>query len=73
MGRWGEGGGEANGESCKEAYALPYIKQTTTGNLLYDLELKPGLCNKLERWERMGSGRVTQEGGDICTPMANSC
>ena len=36
MGRWGEGGAEANGESSKEAYALPYTKQTTNGNFLYD-------------------------------------
>ena len=34
-GRW-EGGAEANGENSKEAYALPYIKQTTNGNFLYD-------------------------------------
>ena len=31
-----EGGAEANGENSKEAYALPYIKQTTNGNFLYD-------------------------------------
>ena len=32
----GKGAGGTNGESSKEAYALPYIKQTTNGNLLYD-------------------------------------
>ena len=25
-----------NGESSMDAYTLPYVKQTTNGNLLYD-------------------------------------
>ena len=32
-----------------------------------------GSVTNLEGWERAGSGREVQEGGDICTPMANSC
>ena len=36
MGGWEEGVGEANGESSKEAYTLPHIKQTTNGDSLYD-------------------------------------
>ena len=36
MGGLGEGGAEAKGESSKEAYTLPYIKQTTNGNWLHD-------------------------------------
>ena len=36
-------------------------------------KLKPGLCNNLEGWEWVGGGRDTQEGGDMCTPMVNSC
>ena len=74
MGGWEEGAGEANGESSKEAYTLPHIKQTTNGDSLYDSgSSNQGSVNNLEGWERMGSGRVTQEGGDMCTPVANSC
>ena len=36
-------------------------------------ELKPGLCNNLDGRQRVGGGREVQEGGDICTPMADSC
>ena len=35
-------------------------------------ELRPGLCNNLEGWERVGGGREVREGGDICIPVANS-
>ena len=31
------------------------------------------LCDNLERWDGVGSGREVQEGGDICIPTANSC
>ena len=34
--------------------------------------IKPGLCNKLERWDWMGGRREVQERRDICIPMANS-
>lgn len=37
------------------------------------MELKQGLYNNLERWDGEGVGREVQEGGDVCTPMANSC
>ena len=36
-------------------------------------ELQLGLCNNLEGWERVGGGRKVLKGGDICTPIANSC
>ena len=32
----GEGEGEVNRENTMEIYTLPYIKQITSGNLLYD-------------------------------------
>ena len=35
-------------------------------------ELKWGLCNNLEGWERVGGRMEIQEGGDIGTPMAHS-
>ena len=31
------------------------------------------LYDNLERWDGEDGGRVVQEGGDICIPMANSC
>ena len=36
MGGGEEGEGEMNGESSKEAYTLPYVKQIANGNLLYE-------------------------------------
>ena len=36
-------------------------------------ELKQGLCNNLEGWDREVNAREVQEGGDICIPMADSC
>ena len=32
-----------------------------------------GPCDNLEGWGGMGGGREVQEGGDICTPRADSC
>ena len=40
-------------------------------NLLCDSEL--GLCNNLEGCNGVGGGRETQEGGDTCVPVADSC
>ena len=31
------------------------------------------LCDNLDGWEGVGGGREVQEGGDMCTPMADSC
>ena len=31
------------------------------------------LCDNLEGWYRVGSGREVQEVGDICIPMVDSC
>ena len=36
-------------------------------------ELKLVLCDKIEGRDGVGGGRETQEGGDICIPMADSC
>ena len=36
-------------------------------------ELKPGLCDNIEAWDQVGSGREFQEGGDICILMVDSC
>ena len=36
-------------------------------------ELKQGFCINLAGWDGVGDGRELQEGGDICTPMTDSC
>ena len=36
-------------------------------------KLKQGLCINLEEWDGAGDGREVQQGGDICTLMADSC
>ena len=36
-------------------------------------KLKQGLCKNLEEGDGEGDGREVHEGGDICTPMADSC
>ena len=33
----------------------------------------PMLCDNIEGWDEVGSGREVQKGGDLCIPMANSC
>ena len=35
-------------------------------------KLKQGLCINLEGWDGEGD-REVQEGGDICTPMGDTC
>ena len=36
-------------------------------------ETKKGLCINLEGWNGEGDGREVQKGGDMRTPMADSC
>ena len=36
-------------------------------------KLKQGLCINPEEWDGEGDEREVQKGGDICTPMADSC
>ena len=36
-------------------------------------KLKEWLYIYLESWDEEGNGRQCQRGGDICTPMADSC
>ena len=56
--------GEGEGEGVKtrqggiETYALPYIKQLASGNLLYDAGTpKLVFCDNLEMWDGEGNGR----------------
>ena len=36
-------------------------------------KLKQRLCINVEGWNEEGNGREVQKGGDICTPMDDSC
>ena len=48
-------------------YTLPCVKETTSGNLLYNTGSSAWcsvLCDDLDRWDG-GSGRETQERGEI--------
>ena len=68
-----EGEGEKNGESSMEAYILTNEVDSQWEFAVWLREPKLGLCNNLEQWEWAGGGRKLQEGGDICTPVVNSC
>ena len=53
-----EGESGTNWESITETYALPYVKQITSENLLYDAgSSNPVLCNNLEGWDGVGGAR----------------
>ena len=63
-------------------FTLPYVKQTASGNFFVSeilwgnimfQETQTGTCINLEGWDGEGDGREVQEGGDIGTPMADSC
>ena len=56
------------------APVLPYVKLIASGNLLYDAE-SPNvvLCDYLEGRDGVRSGRESQDEGDICMPLADSC
>ena len=62
-----------NWEHSAETYTLPYVKQIVSGNLIYDVgSSNPVLCDNLEGWDGVGSGRKVQERRDICLPVADS-
>ena len=68
-----EGKGGRNQENSMETYTSPYVKQLASGSLLQDAgSSNPELCGNLEGWDGEKGGRETQEGGDICIPMADS-
>ena len=57
-----------------ETYTSPYVKETASGNLLYDAgSSNLVLGDNLEGWDGEGGEREVQEGGDIGIPMADSC
>ena len=67
------GEGEMYGESNTETYITICKVDNQWGFAVCLRELKQGLCINLEGWDGEGDGREVQEGGDICTPMADSC
>ena len=70
----GEGEGGTNTESSTKTYKEPCVKLGSQWKLLYDTgSSNPVLCNNLEQWDVRGGGRDIQEGGNICTPMVDSC
>ena len=68
-----EGDGEMYGESPMETYITVYKTDSQWEFAVWLRELKQGLCINLERWDGKGDGREVQEGGDICTPVADAC
>ena len=60
----GEGEGGMIWESSIETYTLPYIIQTASGNLLYDMENpKRVLCKNLEVWDGREEGGMFKNQG----------
>ena len=67
------GEGEMHGESNMETYITVCKIESQWEFAVWPRELKQGLCINLEGWDEEGDGMKVQEGGDICTPMADSC
>ena len=71
----GEGEGGTNRESGTETCTLPHAKlDIASGNLLCDAgDSNLMFFFNLEDWDGVGGGRVVQDVGHVCTPMADSC
>ena len=67
------GEGEMYGESNTESYITVCKIGSQREFALWLRKLNQGLCINLEGWDGVGDGREVQKGGDICTPMADSC
>ena len=65
--------GEMYGKSNMETYITICKIYSQREFTVWLRELKQGLCINLEGWDGEGNGREVQKGGDICTPMADSC
>ena len=72
MERGQEGEGEMYGESNMETYITICKTDSQWEFAIWLRELKRGLCDNLEVCDGQGDGRESQEGGDICIPMADS-
>ena len=71
----GRGGGEGEmyGESNVETYITLYKINSQQELAVCLRKPKQGLCINLEGWDGEGNGREVLKGGDMCTPMADSC
>ena len=67
-----EGASGTSGTGSMETYILSYVRQTGSGNLLYDSESSNRCSVTTVLRDGAGGGREVQEGGDICRPMADS-
>ena len=69
--------GEEAGDKLTEEHGNIYTTKCKIGTQWeFDKrfgELDPAICDNLDEWDGVGGGREAQEGGDICTPMADSC
>ena len=71
---WGEEGeGELYGESNMDIYNTICKIDSQWEFSVWLRELKQGLCDHLEGWDGEGNGKEVREGGDMDTPMADSC
>ena len=61
------------GKSNMETYITISKKESQCESAVWLSKLKQGLCINLEGWDGEGDGREALKGGDICTPVANSC
>ena len=48
-------------------HTLPYVKQISSGNFLYDSGTQTEVSNNLERWHGVRSGREVEEGENMYT------
>ena len=63
MDTMGEGNGGTNWKNSMETYKLPSVKYIARGNLLHDAESSNlVLCDNLEGWDAVGSGKEVWEG-----------
>ena len=60
------------GESNMETY-ITKCKTDSQWECCMSQGTQTGALYQLEGWDAEGDGRKVQEGGDICTPMADSC
>ena len=67
-GEWGE---------LREQHGNMYITickmDSQCGFAVRHREVNPVLCDNLEGWDAVGDGRESQEGGDVCMYVADSC
>ena len=67
-----DGRGEMYGESNMEIYNTICKVDSQWEYAIWLRELKQGLHDNLEGWDREGDGREFQEGGDMGVPVADS-